>query len=117
MIDGSSELVRLSILFFFSSIRRHTRCALVTGVQTCARPISRQDGSENEPSHRRYSLYFSDLYESGEIWLTNRKFMRGAADDWRDCPRPDTRLPRPPRLAADGGSERDRKSTRLNSSH
>src|SRR3546814_7617960 len=26
--------------FFFSSIRRHTRCALVTGVQTCALPIS-----------------------------------------------------------------------------
>src|SRR3546814_2728668 len=28
------------MLFFFSSIRRHTRCALVTGVQTCALPIS-----------------------------------------------------------------------------
>src|SRR3546814_14949474 len=28
-----------SVLFFFSSIRRHTRCALVTGVQTCALPI------------------------------------------------------------------------------
>src|SRR3546814_6514052 len=28
------------ILFFFSSRRRHTRCALVTGVQTCALPIS-----------------------------------------------------------------------------
>src|SRR3546814_2395273 len=28
-------------LFFFSSRRRHTRCALVTGVQTCALPISR----------------------------------------------------------------------------
>src|SRR3546814_4438554 len=28
--------------FFFSSRRRHTRCALVTGVQTCALPISRQ---------------------------------------------------------------------------
>src|SRR3546814_15030361 len=27
------------IVFFFSSIRRHTRCALVTGVQTCALPI------------------------------------------------------------------------------
>src|SRR3546814_17624890 len=27
------------ILFFFSSRRRHTRCALVTGVQTCALPI------------------------------------------------------------------------------
>src|SRR3546814_17904726 len=26
-------------MFFFSSIRRHTICALVTGVQTCALPI------------------------------------------------------------------------------
>src|SRR3546814_10763246 len=29
-----------SMFFFFSSRRRHTRCALVTGVQTCALPIS-----------------------------------------------------------------------------
>src|SRR3546814_12966574 len=29
-----------SFFFFFSSRRRHTRCALVTGVQTCALPIS-----------------------------------------------------------------------------
>src|SRR3546814_7599055 len=28
-----------SWFFFFSSRRRHTRCALVTGVQTCALPI------------------------------------------------------------------------------
>src|SRR3546814_7857957 len=28
--------------FFFSSRRRHTICALVTGVQTCALPISRE---------------------------------------------------------------------------
>src|SRR3546814_2844287 len=28
------------LVFFFSSRRRHTRCALVTGVQTCALPIS-----------------------------------------------------------------------------
>src|SRR3546814_3647339 len=28
------------VFFFFSSRRRHTRCALVTGVQTCALPIS-----------------------------------------------------------------------------
>src|SRR3546814_3258217 len=27
------------IIFVFSSRRRHTRCALVTGVQTCALPI------------------------------------------------------------------------------
>src|SRR3546814_8657796 len=32
----------VSIVFFFSSRRRHTRCALVTGVQTCALPICRR---------------------------------------------------------------------------
>src|SRR3546814_6493537 len=31
----------LVVLFFFSSRRRHTRGALVTGVQTCALPICR----------------------------------------------------------------------------
>src|SRR3546814_6992313 len=30
-------------IFFFSSRRRHTRCALVTGVQTCALPICHRD--------------------------------------------------------------------------
>src|SRR3546814_6862345 len=29
----------MCFMFFFSSRRRHTRCALVTGVQTCALPI------------------------------------------------------------------------------
>src|SRR3546814_3348361 len=29
----------MMVYFFFSSRRRHTRCALVTGVQTCALPI------------------------------------------------------------------------------
>src|SRR3546814_3618890 len=31
-------------VFFFSSSRRHTSCALVTGVQTCALPILFADG-------------------------------------------------------------------------
>src|SRR3546814_1632119 len=31
--------------FFFSSRRRHTRCALVTGVQTCALPICVEGGA------------------------------------------------------------------------
>src|SRR3546814_2849215 len=31
--------ISVSYVFFFSSRRRHTRCALVTGVQTCALPI------------------------------------------------------------------------------
>src|SRR3546814_10572191 len=33
-------IVSFSFFFFCSSRRRHTRCALVTGVQTCALPIS-----------------------------------------------------------------------------
>src|SRR3546814_4743637 len=37
------------MLFFLSSRRRHTRCALVTGVQTCSLPIF-HDGME-EPLH------------------------------------------------------------------
>src|SRR3546814_1224412 len=34
-----TDWVGYIISFFFSSRRRHTRCALVTGVQTCALPI------------------------------------------------------------------------------
>src|SRR3546814_20705613 len=40
--------------FFFSSRRRHTRCALVTGVQTCALPISMMDA-------RGWEIFF-DLF-------------------------------------------------------
>src|SRR3546814_1164543 len=36
----STMVVLVFVVFFFSSRRRHTRCALVTGVQTCALPIS-----------------------------------------------------------------------------
>src|SRR3546814_2238038 len=35
----SFTLVFIVFFFFFASRRRHTRCALVTGVQTCALPI------------------------------------------------------------------------------
>src|SRR3546814_10808312 len=40
----------LGSALFFSSRRRHTRCALVTGVQTCALPIlvGRHGGDEFE---------------------------------------------------------------------
>src|SRR3546814_11600756 len=49
-------LLLFSVVFFFSSRRRHTRCALVTGVQTCALPISKPFGPgmkgwlENSPA-------------------------------------------------------------------
>src|SRR3546814_3251440 len=44
IIDGCGVLV---YLLFFSSRRRHTRCALVTGVQTCALPIYMLSIAEN----------------------------------------------------------------------
>src|SRR3546814_5987755 len=40
LISSTLYIILFSFcLFFFSSRRRHTRCALVTGVQTCALPI------------------------------------------------------------------------------
>src|SRR3546814_2192989 len=52
--------VLIFVFFFFSSRRRHTRCALVTGVQTCALPISLAD-AKGSGSRRRYS--YRDLIE------------------------------------------------------
>src|SRR3546814_2344388 len=42
IIDSSS------VFFFCSSIRRHTICALVTGVQMCALPIYQQEGEDHQ---------------------------------------------------------------------
>src|SRR3546814_6755079 len=42
------------LFFFFSSRRRHTRCALVTGVQTCALPIS-----FGTAENAGYTLYYA----------------------------------------------------------
>src|SRR3546814_1915591 len=39
--------------FFFSSRRRHTRCALVTGVQTCALPILNEAGFQKRKKAAR----------------------------------------------------------------
>src|SRR3546814_18373548 len=47
----------MSCFFFFSSRRRHTRCALVTGVQTCALPISGRD-----QVHFRYRGYYGSWW-------------------------------------------------------
>src|SRR3546814_7166511 len=41
------------MVFFFSSRRRHTICALVTGVQTCALPISLNDRLAADAADRR----------------------------------------------------------------
>src|SRR3546814_4219886 len=56
----------LYIFFFFSSRRRHTRCALVTGVQTCALPIYSWLGRKiyNEhliESNQNNSHFYADI--------------------------------------------------------
>src|SRR3546814_10196158 len=57
------------ICFFFSSRRRHTRCALVTGVQTCALPISVLGVDHHwQPTPRltvATNLVASDILQSG----------------------------------------------------
>src|SRR3546814_19763747 len=45
-LSNRSICSMIADVFFFSSRRRHTRCALVTGVQTCALPILPVDNSE-----------------------------------------------------------------------
>src|SRR3546814_9860268 len=55
---------------FFSSRRRHTRCALVTGVQTCALPIS-------EGPMRVGTVVLNYLIEGGfncELWPVNPRY-------------------------------------------
>src|SRR3546814_6811782 len=55
MCDWMDISVQLSCdcCFFFSSRRRHTRCALVTGVQTCALPICLGQLVRRPPALRR----------------------------------------------------------------
>src|SRR3546814_2723301 len=62
MVDDLSLLFSI-ILFFFSSRRRHTRCALVTGVQTCALPIFRQ-APPRITRHRRPAAMTTTL----QVW-------------------------------------------------
>src|SRR3546814_551116 len=53
--------------FFFSSRRRHTRCALVTGVQTCALPICAA-----EPLIQDYDILGANVkYDFGSVGLTS----------------------------------------------
>src|SRR3546814_3555530 len=49
------------MFFFVSSRRRHTRCALVTGVQTCALPICHPRLHRRPPLGRDHRHLFVDL--------------------------------------------------------
>src|SRR3546814_2036528 len=55
------------ILFFFcffSSRRRHTRCALVTGVQTCALPILSGDTRPGVPAVITQTVDLADRHDA-----------------------------------------------------
>src|SRR3546814_14880539 len=76
--------------FFFSSRRRHTRCALVTGVQTCALPISGAD--EPDQADRIAAPRGTDLSRQSETADIPRHARTGRRKDadglWQ---RPDAR--------------------------
>ena len=53
-----------NLFFFFSSRRRHTRCADVTGVQTCALPICKSVGTL-PPQLTQYRSYQPACHKAG----------------------------------------------------
>src|SRR3546814_15696810 len=62
------------MLVFFSSRRRHTRCALVTGVQTCALPIyAGTDG----PAHLIGNLRLTVVASRHPLGLRNCRALLG----------------------------------------
>src|SRR3546814_18392824 len=85
--------------FFFSSRRRHTSCALVTGVQTCALPIcavlygDTADGSwyfdllkkQDDVSELRDMLIFGQSFASGGGAADPKAAVAALSDDAEIC--------------------------------
>src|SRR3546814_9540256 len=82
------------VCFFFSSRRRHTRCALVTGVQTCALPICTDITALKQAEQKlRDAIEAIDegfvLYDSEDrIVMFNRRIL-DYYPDMQDVARPD----------------------------
>src|SRR3546814_5910379 len=87
MIDLVLSL--LCFVFFFSSRRRHTRCALVTGVQTCALPILTDIGrmAHVVPARTQLSVnaYFDEarfrreqelIFKQSSLYVGHQKLVR-----------------------------------------
>src|SRR3546814_7911663 len=62
-----------SFVVFFSSRRRHTRCALVTGVQTCALPIL---------ISYRGDYYMRLFIDAEDFSIVHFEFEQGFEDDY-----------------------------------
>src|SRR3546814_8753535 len=72
------------MFFWFSSKRRHTRCALVTGVQTCALPIYRRDSGGAVA--RQYGRRNPRPFQRGDRFRDIGTQRVGEADDDRRSP-------------------------------
>src|SRR3546814_10243108 len=120
------------VLLCFSSRRRHTRCALVTGVQTCALPIyplrfgvaggviegaiavnGRTEVPSADVDLRLSGLGLAQFFEGTDFYetmggdLQGRLYLIGSGHSLAEL-----------MASADGdGALVERKSTRLNSSH
>src|SRR3546814_6598031 len=116
----------VSVIFFFSSRRRHTRCALVTGVQTCALPIFYTVRTTASTQTRAYKEQIRSAVSSaseiapGPVQL-QLGYVVGPQRNWTSLWKPtidalDPLLGRT-REDRDWHPKEDRKSTRLNSSH
>src|SRR3546814_1304415 len=77
-------------IFFFSSRRRHTSCALVTGVQTCALPISDMVALCAAPAADRPTTWINPVIRASY----DRLFQLGHAHSiecWQDGERSEER--------------------------
>src|SRR3546814_7525154 len=78
---------RFWIFFFFSSRRRHTRCALVTGVQTCALPIFTGQRVAGNPEVRlTVGEVATDIEEMLGILRDGIRQLSAAASEGRNLP-------------------------------
>src|SRR3546814_992140 len=116
------------MIFFFSSRRRHTRCALVTGVQTCALPIfgnveMTTQAVETEPVTKN----IAEIEQQSTGYLGNADQAQHASGTGFDIQNPpgtdidiQTAVEHPHveiGWRARPTARQDRKSTRLNYSH
>src|SRR3546814_3965999 len=110
------------LLFFCSSIRRRTRCALVTGVQTCALPISCRTAPR---TRNERTAGMKDVKRAWQRMLSGRRLDLLAPSpvdiELEDIAHGLARVARwngqTSGEAAFSVAQQDRKSTRLNSSH
>src|SRR3546814_2878138 len=105
-------LTTFASFFFFSSRRRHTRCALVTGVQTCALPIYRT--RQRICASQAASKSSIRSLASPPFFTLNRHRFDMQSEQERDRGKARHRRVS---LSWSNQPALDRKSTRLNSSH